>query len=707
MSSMISQWMRSYEQSHASVARILAQEAGINVVVGGSDFANSSDFQILGIVRQIVTQSPPVLNMQALKKASSDQMKIHKTQKNRAGKSLLDSTIYMPALPPDSPPQLHKALDGGLLHEIFHSLYTTRGVPNLREIHDSLEQVWDDTKIRKVAGLLPIFWNVFEDVMIERRGCDAFLGSPPLLQAVHEYLWERERDIVLEPLSRTWYISKSVGYLRDYCKSLIYLNNTPLYEDEIRDIYTQEIFDLALKANTTCETLVVAVKALYQLWDFLSEQEPEQDDASEDSEDTSEDESMPGVEGSGGQGEEKESKTKGSKDDKGSPGIPTDGDTEPDGEGDETSEEGEGNNPSDQGDTENEDEGKGEGEDDSSEEEGSGGDGDEEQSDQESKGGEDTAPLTMKDLEGLDENLSKIVEEALKAAWDHKFQQGRQTDRIVRPSHIKDVFTEANSCGSDVKVDKLNTMIQPQLARLKPPIVALLQNRDKMVRKSYQETGRSLSSRSLSTVLAQKPRPFEQRYQEHAEKSCVLILIDLSGSMQVAMDVAAAALLAVSNVLHSLNTPFGIIGFTSQSEASDNMEIYTHTDRLLLYVAKDFNEKFSKDTQKKIAGLGAIAATPLPDMFDLGSMLLRNRSEKNKHLWVISDGAPYYASNCQVDTLTLLKKRMDAASLTTKPFLLNVDIQGSSTHTAHLNNTQTIRSFEQVPTALMNHLKNK
>jgi uncharacterized protein with von Willebrand factor type A (vWA) domain len=195
------------------------------------------------------------------------------------------------------------------------------------------------------------------------------------------------------------------------------------------------------------------------------------------------------------------------------------------------------------------------------------------------------------------------------------------------------------------------------------------------------------------------------RYQEHAEKSCVLILLDLSGSMQGIMDTAIEATLATSLVLKSVNIPFAVIGFTSKATASEVNPPYTHMDYLILQIAKDFHEPMAQETQERIASFKPNGATPLPDAVDLGVKILQGRSEKNRHLFIVSDGAPFYHSPVTVDTVHLLQRRLEAAARQTKPFLLNVDPSGSSAHTKSLPNTQTIRSFTDMPKALTNHLK--
>lgn len=657
MKTILSTWTDSYATSHSSVARIIAQEKHIEVIVEGDGFANSSDFRTLVVVGLILQERPDSITKthisKVAEKVAADFNKIPKKGRGKAA-----SVIYMPSLPPDSPVQLKKALDGGLLHEIFHSLYTARGNPDQERLYDVLSSAWEPDKLKRVGYLVKPMWNVFEDVMIERLGCQNFPGAADLLQAVHYYLWDQESKNPPEVDTQAYIIAHAIGYLRDYCKSQVYLKNIPLYDSKITDHFGRDILDEALHTRTSYDTLRLALKVCYLLHDLL-EDPPAMSSMSGESEESSQDPTPPSDSNNGGTDQ---------------------GDNEGDVSASEHSRD-----------------------EDDQEDAGEDSDSDEEDSSEHDDGEEDGE---AKEPSVNAQNLSDAISQAVRKHMEHVFQTGREEWRIVRPTSVKDRFSAPTTNAVSARdLQKTLRNIQSELARIRPPLVAMLDNKDHLVRKPYQEAGRALSARSLTTLLGQRPRPFEQRYQEHAEKSCVLILLDLSGSMQNVMDIARDATMSVSMVLKSCNVPFAVLGFTSMNSAPSIPAGYTHGDYLIITVAKDFHEPLSLTVQERIAALRPQGATPLPDAFDLGVKILQSRQEKRKHLFVISDGAPFYASSVNVNTLHLLKKRMEAASRHTLPFLLNVDEKGNSPHTKGLPNTQTIRSFKEMPQALLRHLR--
>lgn len=646
MRTILSTWTAEYERTHASVARLIAQESNIEVICKGDQFSNSSDFRILGVVAEILKKMPsrpdPILVGDCLERTS----KKYGRSKQKMGQ------IMMPELPADSPEHLKDALDGGLLHEVFHSRYTLRGDPDAHKILKHILPEWDAEKLTKVKPLVKIFWNVFEDVMIERKGCLAFPGAPRLLQAVHLYVWEQETQARNPVGDSTWKIGQALGYLRDHCKSLVYLQNIPIYDETISKLFPDELIEDALLADNTYETLTVALKAVKILADYLDPEDP-QDASKESEEESSEDES----EDSQSTGESR-------------------GESEDESDGQDSDDQGE--NSSDSAEGDESDEGK----------------------------NSDQAPFSIDDVEvdSIYDNLSDIVQNAAQHYQQQILQTGDRISRIIRPTHIKDLWQEVAPAGhAGSTLARLNREVTPILTNLRPPLLTLLANKDKMVRKGYQESGRGLSNRSLATVTSTNPRPFEMRYQEHAEKSCVLILLDLSGSMQSCIEIALAATLSVGHILQSLTIPFALIGFTSSILNPGPVTLpYTHHDYLIMSIAKDFHEPYSLRTQEKIASLQPNAATPLPDVIDQGVKILQTRSEKNKHLFIITDGAPAYASRVPIDVIHLLKKRLEAAQQSVKPFLLNVS---GYDYTKDIPCAQMISKFDEMPKAFFDHLK--
>jgi uncharacterized protein YegL len=104
--------------------------------------------------------------------------------------------IVVAETPDNLPLSTLQALIGGCYHEAWHTLYSHR------ESITSREEDWLVEKLEPLLGQLPTkkktyeiwghLWNLLEDIRIERRGCQEFVGTPPNMRMLHDFVLDQE-----------------------------------------------------------------------------------------------------------------------------------------------------------------------------------------------------------------------------------------------------------------------------------------------------------------------------------------------------------------------------------------------------------------------------------------------------------------------------------------------------------------------------------
>lgn len=112
-----------------------------------------------------------------------------------------DKGITIASTPDDLPRWLAWALVGGGYHEAWHTLYSRTTPIRYTEVKDPIAKLWglvpfEPTKGRRGwAGLAKsvLDWsNIIEDIIIERRGCAQFPGSPAKMEALQDLILQQE-----------------------------------------------------------------------------------------------------------------------------------------------------------------------------------------------------------------------------------------------------------------------------------------------------------------------------------------------------------------------------------------------------------------------------------------------------------------------------------------------------------------------------------
>jgi cobalamin biosynthesis protein CobT len=177
-------------------------------------------------------------------------------------------------------------LDGGILHECAHSLYTEIGANvDVDRMLDVLTKHYDpEVNLEDKMDLLKKLWNIFEDAYIERKLQERFRGALKKLQYVHEYVWELERPRRVLPIGSVGQDDKGNPipafepidhfscYLRDRIEH--YLSGAPLnqYDPKVRSVldslFVEEVADSDLTEDSY-DTLALALRTLNKLNDVM------------------------------------------------------------------------------------------------------------------------------------------------------------------------------------------------------------------------------------------------------------------------------------------------------------------------------------------------------------------------------------------------------------------------------------------------------
>lgn len=176
-----------FASGHQTFVRAILDESDVTLESKGKRFYNENDF-------------PPLVWMLEFTEWHEQGKTLGRDEIEFIGRKALDNLqgknrIVIASTPEQVSREMMSRLDGGIIHEALHSLYTERG-DSLD--YDRLEDILDkhykpDLPYRRKAKLLKTFWNIYEDTYIERHGVDRYKGAQSKLQSVQELVWEMEK----------------------------------------------------------------------------------------------------------------------------------------------------------------------------------------------------------------------------------------------------------------------------------------------------------------------------------------------------------------------------------------------------------------------------------------------------------------------------------------------------------------------------------
>jgi len=566
------------KKAHGSITRSLLKDSGVKVVSEGKRFYNANRFSVVHFIFAFcdwVDQHQP------------DQVLHSHIQRiwNGVRDAKGENKIVIASTPDQVSLEYLSTLDGGILHEAFHSLYSLRGELDTYRVTDIVTKTYTKgLPYGEKSGVLKNLMNIYEDSYIERMGFKEFAGAPYLIQRVHELVWEMEKEV-----PRHDPVSEFMCALRDRVEN--YLTGAPFnsYSKKTLELLDTQFGDLIERGRTTedpYEVLELALATFARLFDTQKEGKKEEEEK-----------------------EEKE-KREGNK------------------KGDTNEEEGEDEN------TQSNEEGektKAKGEEEKEEgEEGGGG----AQAFKELQ--KAFATTESSDLIDIQEALNHCIEEEMNGSdlthalpWTQEYD----TIRYVPPArlHDKEAFRF------------LAERARQESLFIRPKVVSLLRGTKKVRNHHGRASGRRLSGRAIHEVVYKKDvKPFVQREVKITEDAAVSIALDESGSMSCETARYILAIFAVT--FQDLRIPFEVIGFQQQSDYKtphfprEELRSFTRASARTFNVFRTFDEGFSDDVLAKLMRTRADGGTPILDGLDFAGRRLMVRPESKKLLIVITDG---------------------------------------------------------------------
>jgi cobalamin biosynthesis protein CobT len=162
-----------------------------------------------------------------------------------------------------------------------------------------------------------------------------------------------------------------------------------------------------------------------------------------------------------------------------------------------------------------------------------------------------------------------------------------------------------------------------------------------------------INPRRLHQVVSgTSKRVFRQRVEAESFDTCVLMMVDHSGSMAgYQLDLAAKTAIVLGEILNQLGIPFSVLGFStgSGSEASrrqrgasrDEQNVYTRWGNLWIGEYKSFDDSWQSSGPKMIN----MVSNSRQNTYDgeslrYGAQTLLQRPEKRKIMFWLNDGYP-------------------------------------------------------------------
>lgn len=278
------------------VAQALIKDNNVKVTSRGREFYNSNNFPIrlwlyhflISNVKQPRPYSMDISVVESIWNVVLSQKLFH----NR-------NEIVLMSVPEWVDQAFLDKLDGGLLHEIFHTLYTETGRSlDFRHVSKVLSASYrQDVPYYKYKDIMFYINNIFEDHYIERKGLEAYKGACKKLQATQNMIWDREREArIHRPLGEPFVDSKGnmrnafnahshmTGYILANLKS-DYLKCTILdeFDENIRKLVDTEFKDILVESRRTqnsYDVLKITFDYINKLHD-LQEQEEEKEEEPE------------------------------------------------------------------------------------------------------------------------------------------------------------------------------------------------------------------------------------------------------------------------------------------------------------------------------------------------------------------------------------------------------------------------------------------
>jgi len=504
------------------------------------------------------------------------------------------STIYLPVLPDNASTDLTNAMQGYLDHEAAHVVYTDFKALN---------------RVKKLPKTMTVL-NALEDPRIEKKWCDLYPGARINLKRAQEWALNKvaEEKEMVDPEDGVKKKMRSWNGLTDLGKflhaSITYACNA--FDDShwfLKDIVEADImndvkkyssyFQKALAVDSTTELVPIAKELLEK----LGQDDPEQPDPEESEEESEED------------------------------GTGTSGSPASSG----------GSSPQSQ------------------------------VMNKQPKNQKQTGPSQAQAVPGMfaDKNANKsrydVSEEGIKNDQDltnlaDQIKEAAKHELVKEDCYLV-YTTEGDSIERIKDGDRMRYKeFMLESIRLVAPMKRKMSRSMLATKQSNWEgdktRGKINPRRVYQVPMGTSKRVFRQRVESEDYDTCVLMMVDHSGSMAgPSLDLAAKTSIIFGELLNQIGVPFSVLGFSTGSEsvASDRISKASDEERTLyrrwgnLWIGeyKNFEESWSSAGPKIINMVrNSKINTYDGESLRYGAQVLLARPEKRKILFWLNDGYP-------------------------------------------------------------------
>lgn len=315
---------------------------------------------------------------------------------------------------------------------------------------------------------------------------------------------------------------------------------------------------------------------------------------------------------------------------------------------------------------------------------------------------------TAKDYDDVASGL--ITDSSAKAALAADYLVYSTDEDIVEPLKIGSGYTDSMLTGLQDKVEHMIGPLQKDLERA-------ISAKSLSHWNPGHRSGR-LNSAALSRLATNDSRVFRRKVESTTKDVAVMLLDDMSGSMDgEKIHTAAQASYALASTLDRIGIPNEVMGFTTgagmgggdlatlRAEEAKIGRQYSRYEQLYMPILKTFGERMSTEVKKRFGWLpytSSMRNNVDGECVEIAGRRLLARRETGKILIVLSDGAPhaYGYTNTLQPHLKKVVENLTRAGVK----VIGIGIQSNDVRKFYPKNF-VINKVDELPAVVMKELR--
>lgn len=264
-------------------------------------------------------------------------------------------------------------------------------------------------------------------------------------------------------------------------------------------------------------------------------------------------------------------------------------------------------------------------------------------------------------------------------------------DRVLIPSGCNMPAYEATRAATSAEISSLKKMLN-----------LYLRSRRKRAWSRGLEVGRLDTTRLPALITTGTNRIMKDRRDSHLVNTALVLLVDLSASMNT--DLTRTAAIMTSEAFDGVDhLSLEILGFTTNFNQTN--EGQGRRAGLDMFIYKSFKQDY-RSAKPHLGDLRCYGNTPLGDAYGYGLERIATRPEPKRALWIITDGQPYYRKGSTEHSDFVLMHQLH-----NKARALAIDTVGlyigdkENPLKGYVNRMAQASDTQSLPTALMDMVK--